>query len=98
MLDADALATALRARPVPMPPAVLRAGAALTFRLHLQPVEPGWLDLALKVPLLDTTRVRAELGWKESRDGLAALRELLDGMGSGADLPTPPLAARYSSE
>lgn len=98
VLDAAALATALRARAVPMPARVLRAGAALTYRLHLQPVEPGWLDLALKVPLLDTARVRRELGWQERCDALGALRELLDGMGSGADLPTPPLAARYSSD
>lgn len=98
VLDADALAEALRARPVPMPARVLRAGVGLTFRMHLQPVEPGWLDLALKVPLMDTTRIREELGWQESSDALAALRQLLDGMGSGADLPTSPLAARYSSE
>jgi nucleoside-diphosphate-sugar epimerase len=98
VLDAGALATALRARAVPMPAGVLRAGADMTFRLHLQPVEPGWLDLALKTPLMDTARARRELGWQERSDALGALRELLDGMGSGADLATPPLAARYSSE
>lgn len=92
------LGEVLRAWRVPMPAGVLRLGADLTYRMHLQPVEPGWLDMALQVPLMDTGRIRRELGWTESRDGVSALRELLDGMGAGGDLPTPPLAARYSSE
>jgi nucleoside-diphosphate-sugar epimerase len=92
------LAELLRAWRVPMPAGILRLGADLTYRLHLQPVEPGWLDMALQVPLMDTARIRQELGWTESRDGVSALRELLDGMGAGTDLPTPPLAARYSQE
>ena len=54
---------AFEARPLSVSPRVLRAGAALSYRLHLQPAEPGWLDMGLELPLMDTTRAREELGW-----------------------------------
>jgi UDP-glucose 4-epimerase len=91
VLDADVVAGLLQARPVPMPAAVLKAGAAATWRLHLQPVSPGWLDLALQSPLLDAGRARAELGWQPSRSATDALQELLAGFRQGAGAPTPPL-------
>ena len=65
--------------------------ADVSFRLHLQPSEPGWLDMALAVPLMDTSRARAELGWFETRSSLAAFGELLDGLRESAGLDTPPL-------
>jgi UDP-glucose 4-epimerase len=86
------LAELLRARRVRVPPAALRGLAAATFRLRLQPSEPGWLDMALSVPLMDSVRARTELGWSPGRSSLEALRELLEGMRAGADAPTPPLA------
>jgi nucleoside-diphosphate-sugar epimerase len=97
VLGPSELAGVFDARRVRLPAALLRAGADLSYRLHLQPVEPGWLDMALQVPLMDTSRARTELGWSESRDAVSCLRELLDGIGSGADFPTPPLKARYSA-
>jgi UDP-glucose 4-epimerase len=91
------LADVFSARRLPVPAALLRAGADLSYRLRAQPVEPGWLDLALQTPLMDTERARRELGWSPSRDAVSALRELVDGMGAGAGLSTPPLSPRYSS-
>jgi UDP-glucose 4-epimerase len=82
------------ARPVKVPASLLRAGAALTYALHLQPSEPGWVDMALAVPLMDSARARAELGWSPSRSSTEALGELLAGLRSGADLDTPPLAGK----
>jgi UDP-glucose 4-epimerase len=93
VLDADELGRLLGARPVGVPPRVLRAAANASFRLRLQPSEPGWLDMALAVPLMDTTRARGELGWNPSRGADEALLELLDGMRERAGLDTPPLAA-----
>ena len=58
VLDVERLSNLLGARPVPVPPRVLRAGAAITYRLRLQPSEPGWLDMGLAVPLMDATRAR----------------------------------------
>lgn len=85
------LGALLKARPLRIPARALRAAAALTFRLRLQPSEPGWLDMALAVPVMDTTRARDELGWSPTRSSLDALRDLLDGMREGAGLDTPPL-------
>jgi UDP-glucose 4-epimerase len=91
VLDPDELGRLLGARPVPVPGAALRAGADLTWRLRLQPSSPGWVDMALSVPLLDTTRAREELGWTPRRTAGEALLELIDGMREGAGTPTPPL-------
>jgi UDP-glucose 4-epimerase len=91
VLDPDELGRLLGARPVPVPAAALRVGAAVTWRLRLQPSSPGWVDMALSVPLLDTTRAREELGWQPKRTAGEALLELLQGMREGAGTPTPPL-------
>jgi UDP-glucose 4-epimerase len=91
VLDADTLAALLDARPVRVPVGLLKAGAAATWRLHLQPVSPGWLDLALQSPLLDAGRARAELGWQPRRNATDTLQELLAGLREGAGTATPPL-------
>jgi nucleoside-diphosphate-sugar epimerase len=91
VLDADALAGLLRARAVPVPAGLLKVGAAATWRLHLQPVSPGWLDLALQSPLLDAGRATAELGWRPRRSAVEALEELMAGLREGAGADTPPL-------
>src|SRR6185436_18461733 len=79
------------ARPVPVPARVLRTAPSLTWRAHLQPTSPGWIDLARGVPVLDTSRARTELGWTPQHDAGDALLELLDGLGHGAGGATPPL-------
>jgi nucleoside-diphosphate-sugar epimerase len=91
VLDADVLAGLLDARPVRLPAGLLKAGAAATWRLHLQPVSPGWLDLALQSPLLDAGRARAELGWQPRVGAVQAVEELLAGLRQGAGADTPPL-------
>lgn len=90
------LAEATGGRAIPMPTALLRAGAGLTHRLRLQPAEAGWLDMATRTPLMDTTRAREVLGWSPQRSSLEAVRELLDGIGDGAGDDTVPLAPRRS--
>jgi UDP-glucose 4-epimerase len=91
VLDPPELARMLGARAVPVPERGLRAAASLSFRLRLQPSEPGWLDIALGVPVMDTTRVREELGWRAAHTSVEALEDLLDGLRHGAGLDTPPL-------
>jgi len=92
VLDVQELGRLLHARPVRVPSAALRTAVALSWRARLQPTPAGWLDLALSVPLLDTTRAETELGWRAERDAGEALLELLDGFRRGAGLDTPPLA------
>jgi nucleoside-diphosphate-sugar epimerase len=90
-LDGRRLATAIGARAVPVPARVARALAAATWRLRVQPTSPDWLDLALRTPLLDTTRAREQLGWSPGHDAVATARELLLGLADQAGAGTPPL-------
>ena len=92
VLDPQELGRLLGARPVPVPAAALRLGAGLSWRLRLQPTPPGWVDLALGVPIMDTTRAREELGWSPRHDAGEALLELLGGIRDSAGTETPPLA------
>ena len=84
VLDVDTIGAALQARPVPVPQAVLRGLVEGAWRLRLIPTDPGWLDLAVQTPLMDTSRARKELHWSPSTPADAALRETLDAMSTGA--------------
>lgn len=90
------LAGMLRARPVKVSPRALRAVAAVSYRLRLQPAEPGWVDMGLGVPLMSTERARSELGWSPQRSAIDAIGELAAGMRDGADDRTAPLARSTS--
>ena len=92
VLDGHEVARLLGARPIAVPRRLLRAAALLTWRLHLQPTPPGWVDLAFRAPLLNCERARAELGWAPTRSAGEALLELLEGMRQGAGADTPPLS------
>ena len=91
VLDPAELGRLLGARPIPVSPRVLRTLADVSWKLRLQPSPSGWLDMALAVPLMDTTRARDELGWQPAHAAGAALLELIDAMRRGDGLPTPPL-------
>jgi UDP-glucose 4-epimerase len=91
VLDPDELARVLGARKLPVPARVLRAAATASFRLRLQPSEPGWLDMGLAVPVMDVSRARNELGWQPRHSSSDALLDLMAGMRDGAGLATPPL-------
>ena len=91
VLDPQELGRMLGARPLRVPAGLLRAGAALSYRLRLQPSEPGWVDMGLGAPVMDVTRARSELGWTPQRSASDALLDLLEGMREGAGLETPPL-------
>ena len=96
VLDPEELGRLLHARPVPVPAAALRALAQLSWNLHLQPTPPGWLDMALCAPVLDTTRARRELGWSPRFSAHEAVLDLLGGLAAGASGPTPALARRFA--
>ncbi|WP_405140970.1 NAD-dependent epimerase/dehydratase family protein [Sphaerisporangium sp. NBC_01403] len=85
------LAELLGARLVPVSPWVARTAVAAGWHLHLIPASPGLLEMALRMPVMDTTRARTELGWEPRRTALQAIRELIAGMGSAAGMDTPPL-------
>jgi nucleoside-diphosphate-sugar epimerase len=96
VIGPEELADALGARAMPIRGFVLRYLTELTWRLRLQPTPPGWLDMALQVPLMDTRRARDELGWNPRHSSIDALLELLEGIRRGTGMPTPLLEPEAS--
>ncbi|HEX8646423.1 MAG TPA: NAD-dependent epimerase/dehydratase family protein [Thermoleophilaceae bacterium] len=96
VIDPDALAEWFDARKVVVPPAAVRAAADASWKAHAQPTPPGWVDLALGVPIMDTTRARTELGWEPKHSSREALMDLLNGLRDGSGADTPPLAPETS--
>jgi nucleoside-diphosphate-sugar epimerase len=93
-LTAPMIAEAFGARLVHVPSGVLRAAVSASWHAHVQPLDPGWIDLAFALPLLDTTRAHVELGWAPVHDARSVLAEVLDGMRSADAGPTPVLRPR----
>jgi nucleoside-diphosphate-sugar epimerase len=91
VLDPDELASLLGARKVRMSASLLRRAASVSWRLRLQPAPEGWVDMALNVPLMDTSRMRDELGWTPHWSSRGALLDLLAGMRDRSGADTPPL-------
>lgn len=94
VLDPPTLAALLGARTLPLPAAVLRGLVDLAWRLHVVPVDPGWIDIARRTPLLDTTRARTVLGWAPAHDAGEALLETLEAMAAGVGGDSPVLRPR----
>jgi UDP-glucose 4-epimerase len=92
VLDADELADLLGARKVAVPAGAVRAAAEATWKAHAQPTPPGWVDMALNVPVMNTARAREELGWTPRRSSRDALMDLLHGLRNGDGADTAPLA------
>lgn len=94
VLTPQLLAEALGAkgsRPAPL--RVVRALAAATWRLHLQPTDPGWVDIASQCPVMSIDRLRT-LGWTPTSTSTAALAELVEGLRTGRGGPGPALRPR----
>ncbi|MBA3279878.1 MAG: NAD-dependent epimerase/dehydratase family protein [Geodermatophilaceae bacterium] len=93
-LTRDDFAQVLRAVPVHVPAAILRALSAWTWHARLQPLDPGWIDLAFAVPLMNTGRARAELAWVPRIDARTALAEAVAGMAEAVGTASPALRPR----
>ncbi|HEX8053074.1 MAG TPA: NAD-dependent epimerase/dehydratase family protein [Thermoleophilaceae bacterium] len=96
VIDPDMLAELFGAKKVSIPPAAVRAAADASWQAHAQPTPPGWVDLALNVPIMDTTRARDVLGWEAKHSSGEALMDLLNGLRDGSGADTPPLAPESS--
>ena len=79
------------APPIPIP--VLRGLVHSSWAAHLQPVDPGWIDLAANVPVLNTDRIR-QLGWRPEYTAEQVLREFLQALRDGRGTASPALAPR----
>ena len=83
-LSSGELAERIGVRSFPVPARLVRGLADLSWRMRLQPTPPGWLDMALDVPMMSSQRAREELGWEPRRSGIEALEELLEGLRRGS--------------
>jgi nucleoside-diphosphate-sugar epimerase len=91
---ADVAAVLRTRRVVPVPPAVVRAALVAAWRARLAVVGPGWLDMALRVPVLDSSRAERELDWRPTRTGRESLAELVAALAAGTGSPSLPLHPR----
>ncbi|WP_407320367.1 NAD-dependent epimerase/dehydratase family protein [Isoptericola halotolerans] len=78
-------------RAVELPPRVVRAALAAAYAAHAVPTDPGWVDMAMGVPVMDTTRATTELGWEPRHSAAQALEEVVAGMAEGRGLGSAPL-------
>ena len=90
----ERIAQVLGARPLHVPSPVVRVVVDASWRLHLQQVDPGWLDLAFALPLLDSSRASRELDWVPTKDAVTVLQEVVDGMRDTASDGSPVLRRR----
>lgn len=90
-LSPESIARALGKRSFPVPTGVVRTAASLSWKLHLQPTPPGWLDMAQNVPMMSSERARTELGWEPQHGSMETLEELVSGIREGHGTHTPPL-------
>jgi len=97
VLDGPLLARTLQARRLRVPAAVLRGAAWATWKLRLQPTPPGWVDMALGVPLMDCSRARGHLGWKPQTPSVDALLDVMQGIRQGSTAGTPATAGDGSA-
>ncbi|CAL9345623.1 hypothetical protein SUDANB6_00360 [Streptomyces sp. enrichment culture] len=93
-VDAGLLGGMLGTRRVRLPRSAARSAVAAAWGLHLLPASPHLFDAVLRLPLLDCTRARAELGWRPEHTVTEVLREFLQGLQEGAGARTEPLRGR----
>jgi nucleoside-diphosphate-sugar epimerase len=87
LMDADAIARALGTVRIPVPAFALRTGLLAAFAAHVVPTEPGWLDIGVGVPALNTDRARKLLDWAPSHRGDDVLRQFVAALGAGVGSP-----------
>ncbi|WP_440710434.1 NAD-dependent epimerase/dehydratase family protein [Herbiconiux sp. YIM B11900] len=79
-------------RTVPIRREVVRALVAVSWRLHLQATDPGWIDLSTSIPVMSTARARTVLDWHPTVSSTDALRSLVDAFAGDRGLAaSPPL-------
>lgn len=93
-VDAQVLGEMLGARPVRLPRTAARSAIAAAWGLHLLPASPHLFDAVLRLPLMDCTRARAELGWRPEHTATEVLEEFFQGLQQGAGARTVPMRGR----
>lgn len=74
--SSDLVVQSFDARGVPVSPSLCSQIFSLSRRLGLHSLDSGWLDIALKSPVLNTTRAAEELGWNSQYSAASVLEDL----------------------
>lgn len=93
-VDAELLGQMFDARPVRLPRTAARSAIAAAWNLRLLPASPHLFDAVLRLPLMDCTRARVELGWRPQHTATEVLEEFVLGMRGGEGEPTEPMRGR----
>jgi hypothetical protein len=91
VLGEDGLARLFDARPLSVPPRVVRGAVSAAWHARVAPAPPDLFDALLRLPTLSTQRAKSELGWAPTATAADALNAMLEGMRAGAGGETPPL-------
>jgi len=87
VLTPELIGNALNAARVqPIRLAALRALVSATWRLGLHPTDPGWIDIAARVPIMSTDRARDVLGWAPTTSATQAFDAVLRGVATGTNV------------
>lgn len=93
-VDAELLGEMFDARPVRLPRTAARSAIAAAWGLRLLPASPHLFDAVLRLPLMDCTRARVELGWHPRHTAPEVLEEFLLGLRGGEGEATEPMRGR----
>lgn len=88
------IADAFGAKPLHLPRRVALRLVGALWQAGVQPLDPGWLEMAFRVPFMDTSRARDVLGWQPRHTARQVLDEVVAGMADRAGGPYPPLRPR----
>ncbi|WP_210051333.1 NAD-dependent epimerase/dehydratase family protein [Nesterenkonia lacusekhoensis] len=81
-------------RHLDVPGAALRPLLRAAHRARVIPMDEGWLDIAHRVPVMDSSRAEEQLGWRPQKSAAQALEELIHGMARGSGTESVPLRPR----
>lgn len=88
----ETIAELLGARLLNVPQQLIRSGVWAAWHAHAVPATPGLFDTVMRVPTMDCSRARVELGWLPARTPSDVLQEFFEGLRAGVGGPTVPLA------
>jgi nucleoside-diphosphate-sugar epimerase len=96
-VDAKLLGEMFDAHPVRLPRTAARSAIATAWGLRLLPASPHLFDAVLRLPLMDCTRARVELGWHPEHSAPEVLEEFLEGLRGGEGEATEPMRGRKAA-
>ncbi|MGH1563926.1 NAD-dependent epimerase/dehydratase family protein [Mumia sp. DW29H23] len=92
LLRRDELGHLLEARTVEVPSRLVRGGIEAAWRVRLAGAPGDLFDALLRIPVMATSRAKAELGWQPQHSAADALDAMITGAREGAGTGLPPLA------